>query len=92
MENTKKYLPGIRGPEDVKAIPAEELPLLASEIREVLCERVKENGGHLASNLGAVELTIAIHRVFSSPEDHVIFDVGHQSYVHKLLTGRYTSI
>ena len=89
MENAKKYLSTIHGPEDVKSIPAEELPLFAEEIREALCERVIENGGHLASNLGAVELTIAIHRVFDSPTDHVIFDVGHQSYVHKLLTGRY---
>ena len=89
MEANKSYLSTIRDPEDVKKIPAEEIPLLASEIRQTLVDRVKENGGHLSSNLGAVELTIAIHRVFSSPRDHVIFDVGHQSYVHKLLTGRY---
>ena len=91
MEPKKSYLSAIHDPADVKKIPAEELPLLASEIRQTLVDRVKENGGHLSSNLGAVELTIAIHRVFSSPKDHVIFDVGHQSYVHKLLTGRYDS-
>lgn len=78
----------IDSPDDLKKMPASEMPALAAEIREFLVERVSENGGHLASNLGAVELTLAIHRVFSTPQDHLIFDVGHQSYVHKLLTGR----
>ncbi len=78
----------ISSPEDVKAMDASELPALAEEIRRFLIARVHENGGHLASNLGIVEATIAIHRVFSTPHDHLIFDVGHQSYVHKLLTGR----
>ena len=78
----------INSPEDLKAMPREELAPLAEEIRAFLVERVLENGGHLASNLGAVELTLAIHRVFSSPKDHILFDVGHQSYVHKLITGR----
>lgn len=64
------------------------MPQLCAEIRRYLSFRVRENGGHLASNLGVVELSVAIHRVFSTPRDHVIFDVGHQSYVHKLLTGR----
>ncbi|MBQ7173760.1 MAG: 1-deoxy-D-xylulose-5-phosphate synthase [Clostridia bacterium] len=86
---TAVHLADIRGPEDLKALSDEELSALAGEIRTCLCERVEENGGHLASNLGVVELTLAIHRVFDSPKDHVIFDVGHQSYVHKLLTGRY---
>ena len=81
-------LEGIESPEDLKKIPAEQIPVLSREIRQFLIHRVNENGGHLASNLGVVELSIAIHRVFSSPEDHIIFDVGHQSYVHKLLTGR----
>jgi len=81
-------LEGINSPEDLKKIPADQMPALASEVRDFLVHRVKENGGHLASNLGVVEMTIAIHRVFSSPHDHIIFDVGHQSYVHKLLTGR----
>ena len=78
----------IDSPEDLKKLPSEQIPALSREIRRFLVRRVKENGGHLASNLGVVELSIAIHRVFSSPRDHVIFDVGHQSYVHKLLTGR----
>lgn len=90
MENFEKYklLQGINSPADLKALPKDQLPLLAAEIRQYLAYRVRENGGHLASNLGVVELTMAIHRVFSTPRDHVIFDVGHQSYVHKLLTGR----
>ena len=82
------HLSQINSPDDLKAMSAEELPVLAEEIRSCLVERVRENGGHLASNLGAVELSLAIHRVFSTPHDHVIFDVGHQSYVHKLITGR----
>ncbi len=78
----------IQSPADLKQLPQESLAPLADEIRAFLLEHVCENGGHLASNLGVVELTLAIHRVFSTPHDHVIFDVGHQSYVHKLLTGR----
>ena len=90
MENFDAYklLGKIDSPSDLKALAAADLPLLASEIRQHLSYRVRENGGHLSSNLGVVELTMAIHRVFSTPHDHVIFDVGHQSYVHKLLTGR----
>ncbi|MBR3863104.1 MAG: 1-deoxy-D-xylulose-5-phosphate synthase [Clostridia bacterium] len=83
-----KLLGKIDSPSDLKALAAADLPLLAKEIRQYLSYRVRENGGHLSSNLGVVELTMAIHRVFSTPQDHVIFDVGHQSYVHKLLTGR----
>ena len=78
----------INSPDDLKKMPASEMPALAAEIREYLVDQISETGGHLASNLGAVELTLAIHRVFSTPEDHLIFDVGHQSYIHKLLTGR----
>lgn len=90
IEDFAKYalLGGISSPQDLKALPAEKLPDLAAEIRDYLVHRVTENGGHLASNLGVVELTLALHRVFDSPHDHIIFDVGHQSYVHKLLTGR----
>ncbi len=84
-----KYLSTIRSPDDLKKIPKEELPILAEEIRQELVRVTSETGGHLASNLGVVELTMAIHRVFSLPKDHLIFDVGHQSYVHKMLTGRY---
>ena len=71
-----------------KALKESELALLASEIRKELLETVSENGGHLAANLCVVELTLALHRVFDSPKDKIIFDVGHQSYVHKLLRGR----
>ncbi len=78
----------INSPRDLKNIPEQELPVLAQEIRTQLLQTVSKNGGHLASNLCIVELTIALHRVFDSPKDSIIFDVGHQSYVHKLLTGR----
>ena len=88
--NNLKYLPYIHSPKDLKKIPAEEMDALAEEIRQELIRVVSVNGGHLASNLGVVELTMAIHRVFDAPNDHIIFDVGHQSYVHKLLTGRYS--
>ena len=84
-----KYLNRINSPADVKAIPTENMSELADEIRAELVRITSNNGGHLASNLGVVELTMAIHRVFDVPSDHLIFDVGHQSYVHKMLTGRY---
>ncbi len=79
----------IQGPKDVKSLPLEQLPVLCEEIRNVLMETVAKNGGHLASNLGVVELTVAMHRSFDSPHDKFVFDVGHQCYTHKLLTGRY---
>ena len=82
------YLEEISSPEDLRRLPREAMGDLATEIRRFLVDRVKEHGGHLASNLGVVELTIALHRVFRSPHDRIIFDVGHQSYVHKMLTGR----
>jgi len=78
----------IQGPADVKALPAEDLPKLAEEIRERLIKVTAANGGHIGPNLGVVELTIALHRVFATPEDRFVFDVSHQGYVHKLLTGR----
>ena len=78
----------INGPEDLKDLTQEQLSLLAAEIRDVLVETVTRTSGHLGPNLGVVELTIALHRVFDSPKDKLIFDTGHQSYVHKLLTGR----
>lgn len=78
----------INRPDDIKKLNSEELALLAGEIREFLIEKVEITGGHLASNLGVVELTLALHRVFDFPQDHLIFDVGHQCYTHKLLTGR----
>jgi 1-deoxy-D-xylulose-5-phosphate synthase len=79
----------INGPEDLKDLSQDQLSLLAAEIRDVLVETVTRTSGHLGPNLGVVELTIALHRVFDSPKDKLIFDTGHQSYVHKLLTGRY---
>ena len=82
-------LKDIREPGQLKALSVKELQALAGEIREELVRTVSENGGHLASNLGVVELTLAMHYVFDCPEDRFVFDVGHQSYVHKLLTGRY---
>lgn len=91
-ESKIKYLSNIHSPNDFKSIPDNELGNLAQEIREELIRVVSQNGGHLASNLGVVELTMAIHKVFNSPKDHIIFDVGHQSYVHKMLTGRYDRI
>ncbi|WP_392542249.1 1-deoxy-D-xylulose-5-phosphate synthase [Oryzobacter telluris] len=78
----------IEGPDDLKALRPDQLPLLAAEIRGFLVDEVSRTGGHLGPNLGVVELTMAIHRVFSSPKDAVVFDTGHQSYVHKVLTGR----
>lgn len=81
-------LDGITGPRALKALLPERLPRLAAEIREFLVEHVAATGGHLGPNLGVVELTIALHRVFDSPSDPVVFDTGHQSYVHKMLTGR----
>ncbi|MBQ2990350.1 MAG: 1-deoxy-D-xylulose-5-phosphate synthase [Clostridia bacterium] len=81
-------LPGIHGPDDVKKLSIEECQTLARELRQTIIDTVSCQGGHLASNLGDVELTIALHRAFNSPEDKILFDVGHQIYAHKLLTGR----
>jgi 1-deoxy-D-xylulose-5-phosphate synthase len=83
-----KLLDRIDSPADLKALPRKDLPALAAEIRERIVRVVSENGGHLAPSLGTVELAIAIHYVFDTPEDRLIWDVGHQSYAHKLLTGR----
>ena len=84
-----KILNKINSPVDVKNLKNSDIDLLCSEIRDKIINVVSKNGGHLASSLGAVELTVALHRVFSSPKDAIIFDVGHQSYAHKLLTGRF---
>jgi 1-deoxy-D-xylulose-5-phosphate synthase len=81
-------LESISGPRDLKELDADQIPALAAEIRDLLIRVVSRNGGHLGPNLGVVELTIALHRVFDSPVDRILFDTGHQSYVHKLLTGR----
>ena len=78
----------IAGPADLKRLPADQLAALAAEIRDFLVDKVSRTGGHLGPNLGAVELTIALHRAFDSPRDRIVWDTGHQSYVHKMLTGR----
>jgi len=82
-------LPGVHSPGDLNNLNSLELNNLAAEIRELIVSTVSRNGGHLASNLGVVELTIALHRVFDSPNDRIVWDVGHQCYTHKILTGRY---
>ena len=79
----------VRSPEDLKRLTPDEMQTLCAEIRQELIHTVSRNGGHLASNLGIVELTLALHRVFDFSEDKIVFDVGHQSYVHKMITGRY---
>ena len=84
-------LPNITSPADIKNLDKKELLQLAQEIRKTIIDVVGKNGGHLASNLGVVELTIALHRVFESPKDVFVWDVSHQSYTHKLLTGRYST-
>jgi 1-deoxy-D-xylulose-5-phosphate synthase len=82
-------LEGIQSPRDLDSLSREQLTRLADEIRTFLITEVSKTGGHLGPNLGVVELTMAIHRVFDSPHDAIVFDTGHQSYVHKLLTGRH---
>lgn len=86
---TLKLLPTITSPADLKALPIDDLPVLADEIRHAIYEQVSRSGGHLAPNLGVVELTLALHYVFDFGHDRLLFDVGHQCYPHKLLTGRY---
>jgi len=88
----KSLLEGIRSPADVKAIPEEDLPRLAQEVRDQLVNVLSQTGGHLGPNLGVVELTIALHRVFNTPKDRFVFDVSHQGYVHKMFTGRLDRI
>ena len=78
----------VRGPRDLRRMTSAELVQLAAEIRTFLISSVSRTGGHLGPNLGAVELTLALHRVFDSPRDTILWDTGHQAYVHKLLTGR----
>ncbi|MEC9052255.1 MAG: 1-deoxy-D-xylulose-5-phosphate synthase N-terminal domain-containing protein, partial [Actinomycetota bacterium] len=84
-------LESVTGPRDLQGLRDDDLTLLASEIRDLLIRTVATNSGHLGPNLGVVELTLAVHRVFDSPRDRIVFDTGHQSYVHKLLTGRVES-
>jgi 1-deoxy-D-xylulose-5-phosphate synthase len=83
-----KYLDKISGPADLKLLPVAELERLAEEIRQFILRSVSKTGGHLASNLGAVELTLALHYVFDFQRDKLLWDVGHQCYTHKIITGR----
>lgn len=89
QKNTYKVLETLKSPEQLKGLQNSELLELAREIRQEIIQTVSKNGGHLASNLGIVELTLALHRVFHTPDDKIIFDVGHQCYPHKLVTGRF---
>lgn len=91
-KNGGRLLDGIRGPDDIKAIREQDLPQLAQEVRNKLIQVLSQTGGHLGPNLGVVELTIALHRVFNTPKDRLVFDVSHQGYVHKMFTGRLDRI
>ncbi|MGB8803752.1 MAG: 1-deoxy-D-xylulose-5-phosphate synthase [Chthoniobacterales bacterium] len=91
-KNGSRLLDGIRGPDDIKAIREQDLPQLAQEVRNKLIQVLSQTGGHLGPNLGVVELTIALHRVFNTPKDRLVFDVSHQGYVHKMFTGRLDRI
>src|SRR6202140_5820310 len=84
----QRLLDGIHGPVDIKALREHDLPQLAQEVRDELVRVLSQTGGHLGPNLGVVELTIALHRVFDTPRDRFVMDVSHQGYVHKMLTGR----
>ncbi|WP_432837448.1 1-deoxy-D-xylulose-5-phosphate synthase [Dactylosporangium sp. CA-092794] len=92
VEVVESLLDGVRCPADLRALPATALPALAEEIRRRLIATVSRTGGHLGPNLGVVELTLALHRVFDSPRDAIVWDTGHQSYVHKMLTGRAAAL
>ena len=83
-----KLLDTINSPVDVKALTEEQLVQLAGEIRQLIIEVTAKNGGHLAPNLGVVELSLALHKVFTTPKDKIVYDVGHQAYIHKIVTGR----
>ncbi len=78
----------ISSPKDIKKLSLQEMEILAAEIRECIIENVSRCGGHLASSLGTVELTLAMHYVFNTPQDKILWDVGHQAYAHKIITGR----
>jgi 1-deoxy-D-xylulose-5-phosphate synthase len=84
----ERFIDRIHGPQDLRALSTDETSLLAAEIRDFLVEKVARTGGHLGPNLGVVEITLALHRVFESPKDRILFDTGHQAYVHKIVTGR----
>ena len=87
-DSTYEYLDKINSPTDLKKLSIDELNILCSEIRDLIIKTVANNGGHLSPNLGTVELTVAMHYVYDTPTDKIVWDVGHQSYTHKILTGR----
>src|SRR4029453_5013440 len=87
-EGGRNLLTSVKSPDDVRRLAPEQLTVLAAEIRDFLVAKVSRTGGHLGPNLGVVELTLAMHRVFDSPHDRFLFDTGHQAYVHKIVTGR----
>jgi len=89
--NVRRLLDRVNSPADIRDMTLEELEQLAGEIREKIIEVVSAKGGHLASNLGAVELILALHKAFDTPRDKIVWDVGHQAYGHKILTGRRDS-
>src|SRR3954447_5401727 len=86
--SSERFIDRIHGPQDLRALSAAEATLLAAEIRDFLVAKVARTGGHLGPNLGVVEITLALHRIFESPKDRILFDTGHQAYVHKIVTGR----
>ena len=88
MKKQYKFLKDINFPTDIKKLKQSELKILADELREELIDAVSQTGGHLGAGLGVVELTVALHYVFNTPNDKLIWDVGHQSYPHKIITGR----
>ena len=88
MKNNFSLLESVLGPADLRRMSRAELKTLASQLREFVLKSVSETGGHLGSNLGTVELTVALHHVFDTPYDRIVWDVGHQTYPHKVLTGR----
>ena len=92
MKNKFKYLDDINFPSDLRKLKKSELKNLANEVREEMISAVSETGGHLGAGLGVVELTVALHYVFDTPKDKLIWDVGHQAYPHKILTGRKDKI
>ena len=92
MKKKYKYLDKINFPADIKKLKQSELRILADEVREEMIDAVSETGGHLGAGLGVVELTVALHYIFNTPNDKLIWDVGHQSYPHKILTGRKDKI
>ena len=92
MSNNYKFLNNINFPDDVRKLSQSDIKILADEVRQELIEVVSETGGHLGAGLGVVELTVVLHYIFNTPHDKLIWDIGHQTYPHKILTGRKNKI